>query len=416
VFKTKILPCCRNAEYTVSSDGYVYSPSGTKLLDSSTDKYCRVRIKLNDKWTSYPVARLVLETFRPVNNYENLKIVHLDGNLKNCKLLNLVWFAQLGLPIVDEWKKDNNYVHIPGYSRYVINREGTIRVAKTTEIVPGWLHQYYMVSLKADDDVHRNCLVHRLVAMAFIPIPEKLRKLFSKLLVNHIDGNKQNCSFENLEWCTYKQNLEHALQTGLNSCIKVVYLKDIHTGKITEYLGLNRLAKKLGIDAATLSENISCDRKKILCGKYLLSCDKDSFATPVDKRAPTKAIAIVAKNLSTDEDTEYPSISAAWNDLRQCGLKKTSMKRRLRNKNLYQVPLNGYVFKRKGDRWDIKNTHKYTKKPVYVKTIGGEDIRLYNSARECSRHLGISPDIVWTFLNSDKDKYTIGNFVLLKSM
>ena len=51
--------------------------------------------------------------------------------------------------------------------------------------------------------------IHKAVAETFISNPE------SKETVNHIDGNKQNNSIENLEWSTYSENMQHAFDTGL---------------------------------------------------------------------------------------------------------------------------------------------------------------------------------------------------------
>jgi len=55
----------------------------------------------------------------------------------------------------------------------------------------------------------RKVLVHRLVATAFLPNPNGYK------YVNHIDGNKKNNVVGNLEWCSMKQNAQHALRTGL---------------------------------------------------------------------------------------------------------------------------------------------------------------------------------------------------------
>ncbi len=69
---------------------------------------------------------------------------------------------------------------------------------------------YLQVDL-CNDGVHKRCLVHRLVAEAFIPNPQGLP------IINHKDENPLNNRVENLEWCTYSYNSEYSLA-------KVVYM------------------------------------------------------------------------------------------------------------------------------------------------------------------------------------------------
>ena len=59
-------------------------------------------------------------------------------------------------------------------------------------------------------------LLHRLVAETYIPNPHNLP------VVNHRDGNKDECVVTNLEWCTYSYNNLHAYDNGLHESLKGV--------------------------------------------------------------------------------------------------------------------------------------------------------------------------------------------------
>lgn len=67
---------------------------------------------------------------------------------------------------------------------------------------------YEAVCLRRDNANH-HATVHRLVATMFCENP------MLKETVNHIDGNKLNNNFNNLEWCTSRENTRHAFKNNL---------------------------------------------------------------------------------------------------------------------------------------------------------------------------------------------------------
>ena len=93
---------------------------------------------------------------------------------------------------------------------YFVTKNGEVYNQKTDRFLKGCVFNngYRFVNLIANGK-KKNHLVHRLVAVAFLPNPNNLP------VVNHKDGNKLNNKLENLEWCTFQQNSQHAHEVGL---------------------------------------------------------------------------------------------------------------------------------------------------------------------------------------------------------
>lgn len=97
-----------------------------------------------------------------------------------------------------------------GYPEYFILCTGQVFSAKRMEYLIGSLSQdgYSRVLLSGLNRFSTE-IVHRLVAKMFIPNPD------NKPEVNHINGDKSNNDYRNLEWAWSYENMEHALKTGL---------------------------------------------------------------------------------------------------------------------------------------------------------------------------------------------------------
>lgn len=81
---------------------------------------------------------------------------------------------------------------------------------------------YYYHALMETTGKVRYLRTHRIVALAFIPNPDK------KKYVNHIDEDRQNNHVDNLEWVTPKEN-------NLHSLIKKVYVYNFEGDLVKTY-------------------------------------------------------------------------------------------------------------------------------------------------------------------------------------
>lgn len=154
--------------------------------------------------------------------------------------------------ITEEWRS------IAGAPGYIISNYGNIvgmngYQLKTFKNKKGYL--VFSMPIKAIGTTFSRG-VHRIVAIAFIPNPLNLPE------VNHKDGNKENNYYENLEWNTTKQNINHAIKTGLrsanqnlksNSIFDVVQVKVMKDAIKAGYRGVD-IAKYFNCTRSTISK------------------------------------------------------------------------------------------------------------------------------------------------------------------
>lgn len=177
------------------------------------------------------------EIFKAIENYENLYQISNYGRVKS-------------LP-----KGDGNG-----------NRERILKtdLSKTNSIgIP-----YHRVSLSVQGKVKRY-LVHQLVARHFLE-PDITRQD-----VNHIDGNPSNNHHSNLEWCTDKENMVHAYQTGLST-----HAQAIATNKASELNGVKMKGKLKSLLGDNLKEIIVEDKRRWVV--YSCPCCLNTFKHRTD--------------------------------------------------------------------------------------------------------------------------------------
>lgn len=100
--------------------------------------------------------------------------------------------------MIEEWKE------IKGYEgKYFISNCGRLKNQYGLIMKPMKCTNGYLTACLWKNNCQQKILIHRLVAEAFINNP------FGYSDVNHIDENKENNVFTNLEWCTHLYNMNY---------------------------------------------------------------------------------------------------------------------------------------------------------------------------------------------------------------
>ena len=150
----------------------------------------------------------------------------------------------------------------PEHDKYLVSNTGLVKNKKTKRILMGSkVNGYKFITMhRGKGKSNLNRLIHRMVAQTFLPNPD------NKPVVNHKDTDVLNNSVSNLEWVTYKENMNTAKtlenckkgkSNALEMCGRPVLKIEIETGKIQEFLGA--ADKDIGASAGSVAS---------ICGFY----------------------------------------------------------------------------------------------------------------------------------------------------
>ena len=170
---------------------------------------------------------------------------------------------------MEEWRDIKGF---EGY--YQISNMGRVKILKRTVwnsgrgyyvTVPEKIRKakknnggYLLVQLSKDGK-RKYCLMHRLVAQAFLKNPMGYTE------VNHIDENKENNCAENLEWCSRSYNVNYGTRNEKLS--KAVIGINKISGLIVEFPPLSEATRQTGISHGNICE--CCNGKRKSAGGHI---------------------------------------------------------------------------------------------------------------------------------------------------
>lgn len=308
----------------ITKDGYIINDKTLMVKTGSiTSKgYKRVGLKRTDgRLAGVSVQKLVAQAFLEpyVLELPGSTLKFKDNNKLNVSADNLTWVSLTST--LKNKRKVLTYDKTTIYEGSVLNQTLVDGMIKSNELKliknsPGfYIHEYGFVVNTNDNkntilttfrhkdgyvrlalpsiqhtEVGRKTLkrvnftMHLLVAQAFIE-PYTYRN--GIMTINHIDGNKENNYYKNLEWVSVKDNINHAHDTGLvkgNTRFEIYNLK---TKKKFELRSLRELGRYLKLPLDKLVHRIIPSTQYPIYGRFIIKIlNKDSIID-ISKRNST---------------------------------------------------------------------------------------------------------------------------------
>lgn len=238
----KVIP---GSKLLINLNGCIFDNDGNNVHFDIVDGYIEISL-------FGAVRRIELEKLKLLAWYECDAIHELWDHIDNIEFHDVDnRYLRLEYPKIMVFKEPiyykDEFRYIPNFPHYAISRTGKIVDVRTGERVEGKVSSanHYVLSYIYASSVNKKKSIrcHRLIAYAWIPNDD----VYNRTLINHKDGNRSNNKISNLEWCTTKENTNHALETGLIKTLIKTKARDVTTGEVTYYNSINELYVTLGI-------------------------------------------------------------------------------------------------------------------------------------------------------------------------
>ncbi len=161
------------------------------------------------------------------------------------------------------------WVTIKDFPNFEINEHGVVRNAITHYVTKQRMNPggYLYVEMSKDGKNYTR-LVHRLVAIAFIPNPNNYP------IVNHIDECSVHNDVSNLEWVTYASNSNHATRNKriIQNRRDPVIALDSSGNIVARYESKHEAARQLHVTEAAIRASIS---RKCRCKSFYFVLEQE---------------------------------------------------------------------------------------------------------------------------------------------
>lgn len=147
-------------------------------------------------------------------------------------------------------KRNEKVEEVKGYEgMYAITTLGRVWSYRKKKWLSPWadIYGYSRITFRKDS-FEKDMRVHKLVGEAFLDNHD------NKPQINHINGKKWDNKLKNLEYCTAKENMQHAHKMGLTSSCKLSKSdrEMICQFHLTFDIGLSKLAKMFDVSPTTI--------------------------------------------------------------------------------------------------------------------------------------------------------------------